>query len=80
MEIKITAFGIAKDIIQAREIQFSLNDFDTIRDLKTKLIETYPEFEKLATLSFAVSETYQSDDYVFKINDHVVIIPPVSGG
>ena len=80
MEIKLTAFGIAKDILQERSRSYALNDMDTIGTLKSKLISEFPAFSSLASLAFAVNEEYCTDDYIIKSGDHVVIIPPVAGG
>ncbi|HHP7240469.1 MAG TPA: MoaD/ThiS family protein [Cyclobacteriaceae bacterium] len=80
MDIKIIAFGIAKDILNARDIKVNLEGDKTIKTLKTELIKKYPEFGKLASLKFAVNEDYQADSFVLNETDEVVIIPPVSGG
>ncbi len=80
MNIKIIAFGIARDILNARNIKVNLEGDKTIKTLKTELIKKYPEFGKLASLKFAVNEDYQADSFVLNETDEVVIIPPVSGG
>ena len=80
MKIKITAFGIAKDIMKTREQDFELAHGDSIADLKEKLVERYADFQTLTSLSFAVNEEYCPDEHLIQPNDHVVIIPPVSGG
>lgn len=80
MEIKLTAFGIAKDILHQRSRTYTLNDEDTIAILKSKLIDEFPAFNLLASLTFAVNEEYCVDNYIIKSGDHVVIIPPVAGG
>lgn len=80
MNIKITTFGIAKDIVGQKQLDLDLVDGNQIKALKEQLIKLYPSFDKLASLAFAVNEEYKSDDYTLQENDHVVIIPPVSGG
>lgn len=80
MKLKITAFGIAKDIIGDRHLYLELTEQLSIGALKKKLVADYPEFSKLASLSFAVNEEYQSDDFVLCDQQQVIIIPPVSGG
>ena len=80
MKLKIVAYGIAKDIIKAREKMWQVDDVKNISDLKSKLISDFPDFLKLSKLSFAVQEEYRDDDYALKDGDEVVIIPPVSGG
>ena len=80
MKINLIAFGIAKDILKAKQLEFKVKPGDTISGLKQKLFESYPDFSKLKSLSFAVGENYQEDSYLLSENDEVVIIPPVSGG
>lgn len=80
MQIKIIAFGIAKDILNGKTINFNLNGGQTIAHLKEELCEKYPDFDKLKSFSIAVNEEYQEDSFIIKEADEVVIIPPVSGG
>ncbi len=80
MKINLIAFGIAKEIIKAKQLDFEVAQGDTIATLKSKLYQRFPEFGQLKSLSFAVGEDYQDDSHVLRENDEVVIIPPVSGG
>jgi molybdopterin converting factor subunit 1 len=80
MKINLVAFGIARDILKDSNITFEINKGKTIGDLKNALTKQYPEFEKLASLRFAVDEDYQEDDFELSEENEVVIIPPVSGG
>lgn len=80
MKIKLTAFGIAKDILQTNSLQLEVNGVHSIGALKTYLCEQYPDFTKLRKISFAINEEYQTDDFSLTENDEVIIIPPVSGG
>jgi len=80
MKIKVIAFGIAKDILKAKQVELELTSGDTISSLRQTLHQRHPDFSKLKSLSFAVGVNYQEDAYVLNENDEVVIIPPVSGG
>ena len=80
MIIDILAFGIAKDILGLSETTMSLEKSLSISELKSKLSEKFPEFEKLRSFSLAVNQEYQEDDFMIKENDEIAIIPPVSGG
>lgn len=80
MEIQVIAFGIAKDILAGNTALVQLDGKFTVGDLKAKLRQEYPAFEKLRSLSIAVNEAYQTDEFEISPNDEVVIIPPVSGG
>ena len=80
MKIQVLAFGIAKDIIKGQSIEIDLQKGNDISALKSTLCGRFPDFNKLKSLSIAVNEAYQNDDFVLKEQDEVVIIPPVSGG
>ena len=80
MKIKIQAFGIAKDILQSSEMEFELGNGQSVEQLKSALINKFPEFEKLRKFSIAVNQEYRGEDYIIRQGDEVVIIPPVSGG
>jgi molybdopterin converting factor subunit 1 len=80
MTIRLLAFGIAKDILQARTRSFELSDESTIAGLKTALIVEFPDLSGLQRLSFAVNESYVKDNFILNEGDEVVLIPPVSGG
>ena len=80
MNIRLIAFGIAKDILNTAKMEVALADPADIKSLKERLTTDYPGFAYLAKLSFAVNEEYRDDDFTLKDQDEVVIIPPVSGG
>lgn len=80
MEIRVIAFGIAKDILGGSQFKIDLPPNATVGDLKLKLTNRFPEFSRLASLSVAVNTSYARDDQPIQLNDEVVIIPPVSGG
>ncbi len=80
MKVTLIAYGIAKDILKAKQLEFELAEGNSIASLKHQLLSAYPEFSKLRSLAFAVGEDYQEDAFILKEKDEVVIIPPVSGG
>lgn len=80
MILKLTAFGIAKDILGKRVLEIEVENESSIADLKAVLLQQYSDFSKLASLTFAVDETYQDDDFLLSANQEIVIIPPVAGG
>lgn len=80
MNLKIIAFGIAKEIIGQLEHSVELADTATVADLKAVLIQQFPDFQKLASLRVAINTEYANDDAVLCVNDEIVLIPPVSGG
>ena len=80
MQIKIRAFGIAKDILSTDSLEYEVDDGITILQLREKLVLDYPDFERLSSLAFAINESYAKPDAIISQNDEVVLIPPVSGG
>ncbi len=79
MNIRLVAFGIAKDILRQREMTLDFSG-QSIFDLRQQLFSSYPEFARLKTISFAVHDSYQDDAFLLTESDEVVLIPPVSGG
>ena len=80
MKITLIAYGIAKDIVNGREVTIDVPDQSTIADLKSVMLQHYPPFAKLRSLSFAVGDEYRDDGFLLSTGTEVVIIPPVSGG
>jgi molybdopterin converting factor small subunit len=80
MTVKLVAYGIAKDILNGKEILWPVTTSYTIATLKLDLLKAYPAFGGLTKLSFAVDEEYRDDAFEIKPGNEVVIIPPVSGG
>lgn len=80
MEVKILAFGIARDILGGSEINLSTTTEPTVGQLLELLNERYPAFQELTSLAIAVNADYAEADQQIKAGDEVVIIPPVAGG
>lgn len=80
MQIKVLAFGIAKEILGNRQLSLELPEAASVQDLKDHLVQQFPDFEKLRSLSIAVNQNYVEDSRSLHPQDEVVIIPPVSGG
>ena len=80
MNIRVQAFGIAKDILNGGSIVVEADANTRAGEFRNMLMEKYPDFKLLASLKLAVNADYVSDEYELKENDEVVIIPPVSGG
>lgn len=79
MKVKITAFGIAKDIVGGKHLEMEVAGAE-LSKVRQALINQFPDFVKLTSLKFAVNTNYVDDSYQLKDNDEVVLIPPVSGG
>ncbi|MBK7872041.1 MAG: MoaD/ThiS family protein [Saprospiraceae bacterium] len=80
MQIKILAFGVAKDIVGTRQLDFAIFNGITVETLRKTLHTQYPALEKLTSMAIAVNGEYASDEVAIAPGDEVVLIPPVSGG
>jgi molybdopterin converting factor subunit 1 len=80
MQVRILAFGIARDILGGSQMTMELPKQASVGQLKEKLCDQYPDFQKLASLSIAVNTAYAEDNQLVQPEDELVIIPPVSGG
>ncbi len=80
MKVEVIAFGIAKDIINAKSVNLEVSEGVTVGNIKEKLVNDYPAFNALVSLKLAVNAEYVEDHHILNENDEVVLIPPVSGG
>lgn len=81
--MKILLFGVARDITGKAELELPREkavSFGKVKDLKTFLMEEYPELKKLSSIAIAVNNEYSSDDKGIEQEDEIALIPPVSGG
>lgn len=79
MNVRIKAFGIARDIVGGKEIVFPLHG-KTVGDLRKNLSAQFPPLDKLNSLFIAVNHEYAADAAPLSETDEVALIPPVSGG
>lgn len=80
MQVKLLCFGITKDIIGHFEYKIELTDNKTVGQLREKLIEQFPDFQKIKSLKFALDGEYVDDNATINPYSEIVLIPPVSGG
>ena len=80
MELEITAFGIAKDILGSRIYRLEVSSSISVAQLKEQLYREFPQFQALKSLAIAINEEYAIDNQRIEPGDQVVLIPPVSGG
>lgn len=80
MKVKVLTFGIAKEIVGARQVMVEVSLGATTADLRKLLEEQYPELHALATYMVAVNNQYANSDTPITEGDEIAIIPPVSGG
>lgn len=79
MKYKVKSFGIAKDIIGERSTTIE-TDAMTVGELRSWLVNKYPELLELRSLFIAINQNYADDSSDIKETDEIVLIPPVSGG
>jgi molybdopterin synthase sulfur carrier subunit len=79
VKYKIKSYGIAKDIIGERMMTME-TDAVTVGELRSWLVNKYPELIELRSLFIAVNQNYAEDTAGIKETDEIVLIPPVSGG
>ncbi|MEZ4775252.1 MAG: MoaD/ThiS family protein [Bacteroidia bacterium] len=80
MKITLIAYGIAKDILGSREIDYEIPEPASVESLLASLARQYPKFGDLSSLRVAINSEYAPGDQPISSKDEVVLIPPVSGG
>ncbi|MEP3389955.1 MAG: MoaD/ThiS family protein [Reichenbachiella sp.] len=80
IQIKVVAFGIARDIIGGKELDLKLEQGTKAHEAMHVLKSQYPGFEQLTSLNLAINEEYVDDNHAIQEGDELVLIPPVSGG
>jgi molybdopterin synthase sulfur carrier subunit len=79
VKYNIKSYGIAKDILGDRTVIME-TDAATVGELRSWLVNKYPELTELRSLFIAVNQNYAEDNARINETDEIVIIPPVSGG
>ncbi|MCC2545558.1 molybdopterin converting factor subunit 1 [Hymenobacter sp. BT175] len=80
MKLKISLFGITKEIVGSPELEVSTAENATVAELQTELARQYPRFAELTSLAVAVNSEYAAPDQLLRPHDEIALIPPVSGG
>ena len=81
--MKIKYFAWIKDITNLEEEVINLNQAKNLDDLKTYIIEKYPDLKKhmiKEVLRFAINQEYAVNNTTLNEEDEIAIFPPVSGG
>ena len=81
--MKIKYFAWIKDITNLEEEEINLNQAKNLDELKTYIIEKYPDLKKhmiKEVLRFAINQEYVVNNTNLNEEDEIAIFPPVSGG
>lgn len=80
-KINLIFFAHLKEISGVHQIEVDLPDGTNILDLKNRLLEVFPQFDKvLPTAIFAIDREFAFDEDPVADGAEVAIFPPVSGG
>ncbi len=80
MDMRVLAFGIAKDIFSSSSIEIDNDEINNVDQLKLFLEKKYPHLGGLGSYMVALNNEYASGSEPISEGDEVAIIPPVSGG
>lgn len=77
--VKIKCFGVAKEIVDNEILQLE-RPVTTVHELRTEVMNSYPDFSTIKGFMIAVNQEYATEDQLLVEGDEIAIIPPVSGG
>jgi molybdopterin synthase catalytic subunit len=81
VSIRVLFFGAARDVVEANELDISLEAPATVSSAFQNLIARFSQLERFGrSLLFAVNQEYATPETILKENDELAVFPPVSGG
>lgn len=80
MQIRLLSFGISRDYTGHADRSFTLNDGNTVGDLRIVLRRDFGLSSDVLHFGVAVNQAYVDDSHTLSEGDEVALIPPVSGG
>ncbi len=81
VSIRVLFFGAARDVVEANQLDLSLDAPATVSSAFQNLVARFSQLERFGrSLLFAVNQEYATQDTLLKENDELAVFPPVSGG
>ena len=81
VSIRVLFFGAARDVVDANQLELSLDSPATVSSAFQNLVARFAQLERFGrSLLFAVNQEYATPDTLLKENDELAVFPPVSGG
>ena len=81
VSIRVLFFGAARDVVNANQLDLSLDAPATVSSAFQNLVARFAQLERFGrSLLFAVNQEYATPDTLLKENDELAVFPPVSGG
>ena len=81
MRVKVLFFASIKELTGEKVISFDIPANTTVRNLKIKIIETYPALkETMDSAVVSVDRNFAFDEELIPENAEIALFPPVSGG
>jgi molybdopterin synthase catalytic subunit len=81
VNIRVLFFGAARDVVDANQLDLSLDAPATVYSAFQNLVARFAPLERFGrSLLFAVNQEYATPDTLLKENDELAVFPPVSGG
>ena len=80
MLINVLSFGVAREIVGQQNIRLECEENLTVKILRARLFNDFPDLKRLKKLAIAVNDEYVGEETIINDKDEVILIPPVSGG
>lgn len=81
VSIRVLFFGAARDVVDASQLDLSLDAPATVSSAFQNLVAQFAPLERFGrSLLFAVNQEYATPDTLLNENDELALFPPVSGG
>lgn len=80
MSLKISLFGITRDIVGTSVLELPAPAPATVGELLAEMRRQYPALGELRSCAVAVNNEYADSSQALHTVDEIALIPPVAGG